>query len=668
MKKRHYQRWAGALGLLVLIGLWLSPGSVVWAQTDTQTKVELSETELAFNGLVNESLQRTFNLVVKGAAIENVTVVRHDLVDAHEGRAILSTDITVDPLNIAQAEGAQRFSVTIPAGQNPGHYTGTLEIQYGDPPDDVTLEVALAVTLAAVPNVDVEAEAKNLSLFAAPTWLSLPVGRPSAGPNAPELGQTTLTLVQDVEGEAIVEEVDVLTMRGPKGQTLPQDAVRVDARFPLTLSGKDSTSVRIVAVGRNLNAGEYNGNLQLKVRNQPAAVQVPLKVLVKDGPLLPLILLIVGPLVGILVATWNSGGKARYDLYKRIESLRKRVETIEWVQVQDLVQAQEKLNATMEAMREGVAVDKVTGQVDALDQSLGAAQTAAQDLSNDQVVPLIASYEDIAVSATYRQVQIAQLETIRERVKRRGGFKDLDEARDWQREIQARYDRLKATADRFESLDPKYQSKIRDRLEQATDLSKIEDMVERLAKVAEGVSALPADYQDKAEAWLARAASLEEMERLLKRLQEVVEYVGGLAPEKRAQIEPELKQAATVEALVTASGMPTAKGPIVVGAYAQEVRGVVPERRPEPVKVAWERTKLNLKIQRLAVMGVAYLFTLAVGWVTLYAVPDTFGADPRDYITLFLWGVTSNLVGAQTISLESIFQKTKEPGDGEGEG
>lgn len=667
MDKKSHRHLKKALGLFLLFGLLLLPGRIVWAQTDP-SEVELSETELAFNGLVNESLQRTFTLIVKGSAIENVNLIRHDLVDANAGRVILSTAITVDPLKITEAEGPQHFSVTIPAGQKPGHYTGTLEVQYGTPPDDVTLAVALEVTLTAVPNVDVEAEAKNLSLFAAPTWHSFPVGRPAAGPHSPELGQTTLTLIQDVEGEAIVEEIDVLTMRGPKGQTLPKGSLRVDADFPLKLDGKDSTAVRIVAAGRNLNAGEYNGNLQLKVRNQPATVQVPLKVFVKDGPLLPLILLIVGPLVGALIAAWNTDGKARYDLYKRIESLSKRVETIDLVQNQDLAQAQKKLNAIMDAMHEGLAVDKITAQIQALEQSLDAAQAAAQDLLDEKVEPLIDLYEDLAVCTAYHDAQIEQLETIRARVTRRGGFKDLDEAKDWQREIQTHYDRLKAAIDRFNAIAPQYQDKIRARLDQATDLAQIETLIERLAEVIRGVSALPADYQDRVKDWLAQADSLEQMASLLKRVQAVIQYINGLDSEKREQIRQTLEQATTIDALEAASGMPIAKAPPLIRPYAEASRQPELEHRPEPVKVAWERTKLILRGRRFAVISIAYLFTLAVGWVTLYAVSDTFGADPRDYITLFLWGVTSNLVGAQTISLESIFQKTKEPGEGEGQG
>ena len=60
------------------------------------------------------------------------------------------------------------------------------------------------------------------------------------------------------------------------------------------------------------------------------------------------------------------------------------------------------------------------------------------------------------------------------------------------------------------------------------------------------------------------------------------------------------------------------------------------------------------------VLGIVYVFTLAVGWLTLYAASPTFGADPQEYITLFLWGVAAAAVGGQAVSLESIYEKAKQ--------
>jgi hypothetical protein len=45
--------------------------------------------------------------------------------------------------------------------------------------------------------------------------------------------------------------------------------------------------------------------------------------------------------------------------------------------------------------------------------------------------------------------------------------------------------------------------------------------------------------------------------------------------------------------------------------------------------------------------------------MTLYVSSATFGANPEDYITLLLWGVASNAIGAQTINLKAMYDKTK---------
>jgi hypothetical protein len=51
------------------------------------------------------------------------------------------------------------------------------------------------------------------------------------------------------------------------------------------------------------------------------------------------------------------------------------------------------------------------------------------------------------------------------------------------------------------------------------------------------------------------------------------------------------------------------------------------------------------RLERL-VWGVTLLFILALGWITLYLAADTFGADAKDYLAVFLWGtVTSGVFG-----------------------
>lgn len=73
-----------------------------------------------------------------------------------------------------------------------------------------------------------------------------------------------------------------------------------------------------------------------------------------------------------------------------------------------------------------------------------------------------------------------------------------------------------------------------------------------------------------------------------------------------------------------------------------------------PAQKAFALYELKVRIGTALVMLLAYLFALLVGWATLYLNNQTFGA-PEDYLTLFLWGATVNVVAGQQIKLENIY-------------
>jgi hypothetical protein len=101
----------------------------------------------------------------------------------------------------------------------------------------------------------------------------------------------------------------------------------------------------------------------------------------------------------------------------------------------------------------------------------------------------------------------------------------------------------------------------------------------------------------------------------------------------------------------------------VTGPYSMiRPKGVEKEERLAitPRQLAWRRERLRLKWGSISVAVVVYVFTLAVGMITLYVTSSTFGADAQDYVTLFLWGLGSNLLGGQAIDLKALHTKAKE--------
>jgi hypothetical protein len=92
------------------------------------------------------------------------------------------------------------------------------------------------------------------------------------------------------------------------------------------------------------------------------------------------------------------------------------------------------------------------------------------------------------------------------------------------------------------------------------------------------------------------------------------------------------------------------------------VAGAPDARTPgEAAAEAWTSYTVRVQLGSLLVKALVYMFALGVGWTALYLSNLTFGARPEDYIALFLWGATVNVIAGQQISLDSILgQKTQE--------
>jgi hypothetical protein len=651
--------------LALLIPAWLLAG--LEAQAQEGASVALSETNLEFRGLVGQPLQRSFALTVAGGAVQNVTLVPHDLVDSASGAAIASGQVRVDPQSVASVEGVQPFLVTVAGHDKPGHYVGQLEIRYDGQPARAPLAVTLDVTLAASSEVDATVDSKNLTLEIVPSWFSVPFGRPSASSDSAVQGQVTISLVQSGEGPATVEAGTVLSMRGPRNLTLPEQAVRVVTTMPLSIPAQGAANLQVVGGGRGLNAGEYNGVLHLAVSNQ-APLQVPLKVLVKDGPLLPLIVLALGLVVGAFLALWNRDGRARFELQRRIQRLQDELESPELLQQEEQERADRELSAAVDAMVKGDSVERITQQVDALAKFVEDTQAAAAKLEQD-ARPLETQLRKLRVCNTYRARLLEGLQALRIGV-REGSYESLGAATGVYDRLQSQVAELQGAVERFAALGAADQAKIRPALDAATDFATIDGLIKGAEAVSAGLEELPEEYQARVRGWLDDAASLGEMEGIMQRAQAVVEQYGKLPPAKQQQIDGNLAAATTLEEMEAIVGVPAPKRGFEAVDY--QAPGAVPEEEAEEEKAqalqrAWTRTTLVLKTRRALAFGIAFLFTLVVGWITLYAASPTFGADPREYVTLFLWGVSGTVIGGQAINLQSIYDRAQEEAGGEGE-
>ncbi len=536
-----------------------------------QSKVSLSETELVFSGLVGETLQRTVTVTVAGEPLLGLQIIIPDLIDPTTKSAILSDRIAVSPSDLSGVSGNQVLTFSLTGLDRFGTFEGDVRFVYPEGDSEQEIRLHLKVELHAVPAVDADVNSKNLNLFVEPSLLDLPFGRPAADANSPVLGEVVLSLIQAGDSPARITNARVLAMQSTQGRTLPDEAVSVTTEFPVDLSAKDAATLRIMARGRNLPAGEYSGTLLVNVENQPGPVQIPLKVQVKDGPVLPFVLLAAGPLVGVLFLYWNKNGKNLLEAQQRIQRLQRVLRTGRLLTIQDQQQAKIKLDSLMDAIINQTDSTEITTQLQDIETFI-----KAQQANGEQYLVSIQTqqqrFESLSLGTTVRDKMTQSLQELRDQIEK-------GSAPSWEA-VQKQLDAAQQSADEME-------------------------------QVIEQFKLLPDDKQAILQPRLEKARNLDEMKAILD--------------EGRSIIPKEIKDLLT---------------------------GAEPGERPE-----WTRFNLVLQWRRLAVAAVIYIFTLFVGWITLYASSPTFGSSREDYITLFLWGIASNAVGGQSLDLKSIVSR-----------
>lgn len=572
----------GRIILVAVVALWSA--SPVWA-VESPPVVQVSERKLSLTGLTNESLQRTFTLMVQGGTISGVQVIRNDLVDVETQRVLLSDQITVSALDgDDQVTNQERYAVTISGGERAGHYTGALQIRYENQPPTMPLTIDLDVTLTPVPAVDAEVTSKDLTLPIRSDVQSWPLGVPTSE-RAPILGELAISLIQSAEGPAQVTTAEVLTMRGTKGQTLPVDTLQVQTRLPLTIGDQGAAELRLVAQGRHLRADEYNGTLYVKVKDQSTPIQIPLKITVKDGVLLPLLALLLGPLIGMVVGWRNGGGLARNRLVSRIRNLERMIEEGHYL-ARDI---QKELDALLDAIKlrlESVVVEELTQELDVVKNKLVAAQTEGNRFVEEECLPLQSEVEKLTPGRT-----------------------------------------------------------VRDAL--GNDLKKVGNSV-----VYGRVATLPAAREE-----------LARLQKIAAEFQALVDSFQQLPVEKQKEITPTIDEAKTLaaiqEILQKATPPATHGGPQSTpqphfGSYGTRATGA----RPALTLAERDWTRVQTRTRVLAWLSILliYLFTIIVGFITLYVTSATFGAHAQDYITLVLWGAASGAIGNQAVDLRNIVQ------------
>lgn len=555
-------------GCILVLSLFLLSGA---SAQDTQPVLGLSESELVFSGLVGETLQRSVTVSVTEGSIFDLQLIIPDLIDPSTKAVILSDRISVSPGDISTLTGYQVLTITITGLDRHGNYEGNLLFMYPGMPEEQEIGIHLVVELQAVPAVDTDVNSKSLTLFVEPSAVDVPFGRAEAVTSSPVLGEVALSLIQAGDSPATITNARVLAMQNSLGRTLPENAIRVTTEFPIELGAKDAATLHLEARGRNLPAGEYNGTLLVNVENQVVPVQIPIRVQVKDGPILAFILLAAGPIVGILFFYWNKDGKSLLEARQRIKNLQRTLRTGRFLTIQDQEQIRIKLESVMDLLLNKAETAEVDAKLIEIDEFI-----KAQQMMGEQAYLTLQNLKErvdsIQVGKILREDLLQKISLVQKKL-------EAGEGSSWE-VVQSQTDAIQ------------------------TDIIEMEGLVQ--------------EYQ---------LYSADKQEMMLPRLDGArsIEEFRGIMTEARDIIPRSIKDLFKIDQT---------------------------SEKPE-----WRKFDLVLQWRRITVSAVVYLFTLFVGWITLYGSSPTFGSNREDYITLFLWGVASNVVGGQAVDLKSVFSR-----------
>jgi hypothetical protein len=246
---------------------------------------------------------------------------------------------------------------------------------------------------------------------------------------------------------------------------------------------------------------------------------------------------------------------------------------------------------------------------------------------------------------------------------------DSVEAGEVQAEVKKKFDAAqlyvttaRAVADKFivETLDP-----LRVETEAITPGKKIrEGYLDTIQQIRGNIIAGRYQSLDEAKQFVSKSQGLRDKVTAFKT---TAAKFTDVAADKREETEKKMDEAADLVELRKAladAGVPV-MSPTGLSFSMGESAAPATDSSAR-IRLSFKR-KLQLSIGQAVVAVIVFLFILAVGWISIYVKTDTFGANPMDYITLFLWGATAEAVRGQTINLTTLKTVvTEQPATGAG--
>lgn len=550
---------------------------------------------LAFSGAVGDALGRTFTLKAVDGAASNVRISAGDLLGDPGQQALLASKITVAPAEVAAIEGLQTVTVTVATdGLRGGVYRGALSIWYDELPDSTKpLTVAVEVTVSGAPSVSVDANSSNQTLFAETRDAPFIGGAPTSDPRPLRLPFSDLVI--SVERPICIPFFDV----------------EIDPRAPVL------GQLPIALVAGNNELARVTGAEVLPVRNSASQLTLPSGIVSVDPE----------PSTSQPVEIPGQGA-ATLDLVLRGRNLPAGAYTGNlrvWVENQSqaiTVPFTMKLKDHWVYAIAVLLASFVVGAAIAWFNGKGAAARA--NISKIRKLQRQLEPERNALENHLQKAEISTASTLL-------------------------YNAMNAVRDE------EGQNTVDARLKEFEDYVKGE--AEKIAQILTELKCLKDEIANRSKTPDEQAEPEEKCQALLTDDEGLKDKIANSSktPDELAELEKKCQALLTdVErGALDSRDAADAKVKEIKASFESDSKAMVNAQAPKTPQKAFALYELKVRIGTALVMLLAYLFALLVGWATLYLNNQTFGA-PEDYLTLFLWGATVNVVAGQQIKLENI--------------
>ncbi len=322
----------------------LTPPTLAGGPSGIPDSVEISGT-IGVEGGFSESV------VVSSDRAATLTLIPSDL-QGEAGVQVPAAAVTVDPASLALEPGVRyRLTMSVSGVEVPGTYIGTLDFQFviaaappsppptgspapaaspAPPPEVVTNSIPLRVSAADRPvltavSLGDDARVRRTRCCTHP-WFGGLEGWLAEFILSPAERSETLTVVlrNTAASDANLTSYDA-TAAGKSTQTVLTEEDLVLATPLPTIEGEDASALEIRIPTRSTEADEYETVVDVEVEGATDDVALSFDLVVRDGPLGPALLIVLGIAFASLVQRMTAGGHRLATIAGRIEALKSEI-------------------------------------------------------------------------------------------------------------------------------------------------------------------------------------------------------------------------------------------------------------------------------------------------------------------------------------------------------